>query len=189
VHWWAPLLLVLAYTPASFVMFPRPLITMAAVVTVGPWEGLGYAMTGVLLAAVVGYALGRNINRNRVRRIAGARLNRIAAVMHHRGIVAVALVRFVPIAPYLVVNVVMGAMRVKFSHYIIGTFLGMLPGGLAATVLSDQVARALRDPAHINGWLIAAAVCGFAALAWFGHRMLDRLSHDPHDRMPPPSFA
>jgi len=188
-HWWAPLLLMLAYTPASFVMFPRPLITMAAVVTFGPWEGLMYAMVGVLLAACVGYALGRNINRNRVRRIAGPRLNRIAAVMHHRGIIAIALVRFVPVAPYLVVNVVMGAMRVKFSHYIIGTFLGMLPGGLAATVLSDQVATALRDPAHLNGWLIAAALCGFAALAWFGHKMLERLGRGPHDGTPPHSFA
>jgi len=146
-------------------------------------------MTGVLLAALAGYALGRNINRNRVRRLAGPRLNRIAAVMHHRGIVAVALVRFVPIAPYLVVNVVMGAMRVKFSHYVIGTFLGMLPGALAATVLSDQVATALRDPAHINGWLIAAAVCAFAALAWFGHRMLDRLGKGFNDGSPPTSFA
>ena len=188
-HWWAPLLLMLAYTPASLVMFPRPLITMAAVVTFGPWEGLVYAMAGVLLAACAGYALGRNINRNRVRRIAGPRLNRIAAVMHHRGIIAIALVRFVPIAPYLVVNVVMGAMRVKFSHYIAGTFLGMLPGALAATVLSDQVATALRDPAHINGWLIAAALCGFAALAWFGHKMLERLGRGPHDGTPPHSFA
>ena len=188
-HWWAPLLLVLAYTPASVVMFPRPLITMAAVVTFGPWEGLVYAMSGVLLAAMVGYALGRNVNRNRVRRIAGPRLNKIAQVMHHRGIIAVALVRFVPVAPYLVVNVVMGAMRVKFSHYVIGTFIGMLPGSLAATVLSDQVATALKDPSHINGWLIAAAVCGFAALAWFGNKMLDRLGRDPPDGSPPHSFA
>jgi phosphatidylserine/phosphatidylglycerophosphate/cardiolipin synthase-like enzyme/uncharacterized membrane protein YdjX (TVP38/TMEM64 family) len=188
-HWWAPLLLMLAYTPASMVMFPRPLITMAAVVTFGPWEGLVYAMAGVLLAAIVGYALGRNVNRNRVRRIAGPKLNRIAQVMHHRGIIAVALVRFVPIAPYLVVNVVMGAMRVKFSHYLAGTFIGMLPGSLAATVLSDQVATALKDPSHINGWLIAAAVCVFAALAWFGNKMLDRLGRDPPDGSPPHSFA
>jgi len=101
----------------------------------------------------------------------------------------VALVRFVPVAPYLVVNVVMGAMRVKFSHYVIGTFIGMLPGSLAATVLSDQVATALKDPSHINGWLIAAAVCGFAALAWFGNKMLDRLGRDPPDGSPPHSFA
>jgi phospholipase D1/2 len=186
--WWAPLLLMLAYTPASMVMFPRPLITMAIVVTFGPWEGLVYAMSGVLLAALAGYVLGRQVNRNRVRRIAGPKLNKIAQVLQHRGIVAVALVRFVPIAPYQVVNVVMGAMRVKLRDYLVGTFIGMLPGALAATVLSDQVASALRDPAKINGWLIAAAVCGFAALAYFGHRMLDRMGRD-HPPGPPHSFA
>ena len=187
--WWAPLLMILFYTPASFVMFPRPLITMAIVVTFGPWEGLTYAMSGVLLAALAGYALGRQVNRERVRRIAGPRLNRIATLLQHRGIVAVALVRFVPVAPYQVVNVVMGAMRVKLRDFVVGTFLGMLPGGLAATVLSDQVAVALRDPRAINGWLIAAAVCGFAALAWFGHRVLDRMGRDIPPGGPPRSFA
>jgi len=188
-HWWAPLLMIVFYTPASVVMFPRPLITMAIVVTFGPWEGLVYAMSGVLLAAIAGYVLGRQVNRERVRRIAGPRLNRISTVLQRRGILAVALVRFVPVAPYQVVNVVMGAMRVKPRDFVIGTFLGMLPGALAATVLSDQVAVALRDPAHINGWLIAAAVCGFAALAWFGHRMLDRMSRDHPSDGPPHSFA
>jgi uncharacterized membrane protein YdjX (TVP38/TMEM64 family) len=96
-------------------------------------------------------------------------------VLQNRGIVAVTLVRFVPIAPFLVVNVVMGAMRVKFVDFVIGSFLGMLPGALAATVLSDQVASALRDPSKLNGWVIAGAVCAFAGLAWFGHRMLHRM--------------
>ena len=187
-YWWAPLVLMLAYTPASMVMFPRPLITMAIVVTFGPWEGFAYAMAGVLLAALVGYLLGRMVNRNRVRRIAGPRLNRISTTLQDRGIVAVALVRFVPIAPYQVVNVVMGAMRVKPHDFIIGTFIGMLPGSLAATVLSDQVAVALRNPGNINGWVIAAAVLGFAALAYFGHRMLDRMGRNP-PHGPPASYA
>ena len=189
-YWWAPLLLVLAYTPASMVMFPRPLITMAAVVTFGPWAGLAYAMAGVLLAGVAGYALGRLVNRNTVRRIAGPRLNKLSAVLKRRGIIAVALVRIVPIAPYQVVNVVMGAMRLRLVDFVAGTFLGMLPGSLAATVLSDQIAVALQDPRHINGWLIAAAVCMLAGLAYFGHRMLGRMGNDkPNDRTPPPSFA
>jgi uncharacterized membrane protein YdjX (TVP38/TMEM64 family) len=83
----------------------------------------------------------------------------------------------------------MGAMRVKPRDFVIGTFLGMLPGALAATVLSDQVAVALRNPAAINGWLIAAAVCGFAALAWFGNKMLDRMGRDHPNDGPPRSFA
>ena len=185
-YWWAPLLVLAAYTPASFVMFPRPLITMAAVVAFGPWEGLSYAMAGVVLAAVAGYAVGRTVHRDTVRRLAGPQLNRLSAVLPRRGIVAVMLVRLVPIAPYAVVNMVMGAMRIRLRHFVAGTFLGMLPGGLAATVLSEQVATALRDPSLLNGWMIGAAVAGFAALAYFGQRMLRRMDRDGSDGGTPP---
>ena len=189
-YWWAPLLLVLAYTPASMVMFPRPLITMAAVVTFGPWAGLAYAMAGVLLAGVAGFALGRLVTRNTVRRIAGPRLRKLSEVLKRRGIIAVALVRLVPVAPYQVVNVVMGAMRLRLFDFVAGTFLGMIPGTLAATVLSDQIAVALQDPGHLNGWLIAAVVCGVAGLAYFGHRILDRMGKDKsNDGTPPRAFA
>src|SRR3954469_3886284 len=34
--WWAQVLVVLSYTPACFVMFPRPLITLASVIAFGP---------------------------------------------------------------------------------------------------------------------------------------------------------
>ena len=171
-NWWAPLVLILMYTPASMIMFPRPLLTMAAVVVFGPWEGFTVAMTGVVIAGAVGYAMGRLVHRDTVRRLAGGRLNRLTAVLQRRGVLAVTLVRLVPIAPYLVVNVVMGAMRIRFHHFVLGTFLGMLPGGLAATVLSDQVATALMNPARVNPWLIAAGVMLFAALAYSGNRLL-----------------
>ncbi|HUP31030.1 MAG TPA: VTT domain-containing protein [Usitatibacter sp.] len=174
-HWWAPLLLILAYTPACLVMFPRPLITMAAVVVFGPVEGLMYSMTGVVLAGVAGYAIGRKVHRDTVRRMAGPKLGRLQSVLQKRGIIAVTLVRFVPIAPYAVVNIVMGAMRIKLWHFVLGTFLGMLPGAIAATVLSDQAASFLRDPARVNGWVIAGAVAAFAALAFAGHKLLSRM--------------
>jgi uncharacterized membrane protein YdjX (TVP38/TMEM64 family) len=174
-HWWAPLAIVLAYTPACMVMFPRPLITAAAVITFGPWEGLTYSMIGVILAGVVGYAIGRRFHRDAARRIAGPRLARVSHLVQQRGIVAVALVRFVPIAPYLVVNVVMGAMRIKFTDFVAGTFLGMLPGAMAATVLSDQLASMLLNPASVNLWIVAAALAAFAALAFTGHSLLRRM--------------
>lgn len=183
-HWWAPLLMVIAYTPASIVMFPRPLLTMAAVVVFGPYEGFVYAMLGVLLSGTVGYAIGRLVHRDTVRKVAGPRLNRLSAVLQRRGVLAVMLVRFVPIAPYLVVNIVMGAMRIKLHHFVLGTFLGMLPGALAATVLSDQIAAALLDPKRVNPWLIAAAVFALAALAYSGHRLLNYLDRRDQRRRP-----
>ena len=173
-HWWAPLVVVLAYTPASFVMFPRWLITMTAVIAFGPWEGFIYGSAGMVLAALVSYFPGRLVAMDTVRRLAGPRLERVANVVKRRGLLAVSIVRLVPIAPFPVVNIVLGALRIRVRHFVFGTMLGMLPGMLAATVLSDQLAAALEDPTSVNWWLIAAAVLLLLTLAYFGQRWLRR---------------
>jgi uncharacterized membrane protein YdjX (TVP38/TMEM64 family) len=170
-----------AYTPASFTMFPRPLITLFAVVAFGPWLGVGYALAGILLAAASNYYVGRMMNRATVRKIAGNRLNRISEVLRRRGLIAMTAVRLVPIAPFAVVGLVAGAIRVRLHHFIAGTFLGMLPGALATTVFGDQLTAALRDPGLINYWLIAGVVVVFAigifaVRRWF-HSQFDLHPH------------
>ena len=107
----------------------------------------------------------------------------MSKLIKRRGIIAVALVRLVPIAPFQVVNVVMGAVRIRLVDFVVGTFIGVLPGALAATVLSDQVAAALRDPTQVNGWLIGAAIAAFAALAFAGHRMLKSMGGSGNGRL------
>jgi phospholipase D1/2 len=176
-HWWAPAAVILAYTPASFVMFPRWLITMTAVIAFGPYEGFVYGSAGMVLAALVTYFPGRLVANETVRRLAGPRMQRIANVVKRRGLLAVSIVRLVPVAPFPVVNLVLGALRVRLRHFVFGTMIGMLPGMLAATVLSDQLAAALEDPTSINWWLVTAALAMLLALAWFGQRWLRRSHH------------
>ena len=176
-HWWAPAVVVLAYTPASFVMFPRWLITMTAVIAFGPWEGFTYGMSGLVLAALASYFPGRLVATDTVRRLAGPRMHRIANIVKRRGLLAVTIIRLVPVAPFPVVNMVMGALRIRLRHFVLGTMLGMLPGMLAATVLSDQLAAALEDPTTVNWWLIAGAVLLLVTLAYFGQRWLRRSQH------------
>ena len=175
--WWAPILVVLAYTPASFVMFPRWIITMTAVIAFGPWQGFIYAFLGVLIAGSATFLPGRLVGEDTVRRVAGPKLHRIARILQKRGLIAVTIVRLVPVAPFPVVNLVMGAMRIRFRDFLLGTFLGMLPGMLAATVLSDQLANLLDDSAVVNWWMIGAAILMLATFAYFGQRYLRRSSH------------
>src|SRR4029077_21132082 len=105
-RWWAPLAVVLAYTPASLVLIPRPLITLAATLAFGAWLGFVYGMTGILLAGAATYALGRLLRLETVQRIAGPRLTRISRLLKAHGLPAVIAVRFVPVAPYWAVNMV-----------------------------------------------------------------------------------
>ena len=163
-RWWAPLVILLAYTPASVVMFPRPLITLAAVIAFGPWLGFVYAMSGIVLAAVATYYAGRRMKRDTVRRLAGPHLDRMVEVLKKHGLLAMTLLRLVPLAPFVVEGLVAGAVRLKLWHLAVGTFLGMLPGALTATVFGDQLATALSGGGSINWWLVGAA----AALLLFG---------------------
>jgi uncharacterized membrane protein YdjX (TVP38/TMEM64 family) len=171
-HWWAPLALIAAFTPACFTMFPRPLITLFAVIAFGPVAGFALAMTGILLASLATYYAGRLLPEDTVRRLAGAKIDEMTDVLRKRGIAAVFAVRIVPVAPFAIEGMVAGRIPIRLGHFMVGTFLGMLPGTLTTTVFGDQIQDALEDPSRINWALVGAAVLLFVALAaivkrWF----------------------
>ena len=136
--------------------------------------GFVYAMAGVIIAGITTFLPGKLVGRDTVRRLAGPKLRRVTNFMEQRGLITVTLVRLAPLAPFPIVNLVLGAMRVKLWEFVLGTFIGMLPGMIAATVLSEQLAAALEDPTHVNFWVIAAVLLALAALAYFGQGILRR---------------
>jgi uncharacterized membrane protein YdjX (TVP38/TMEM64 family) len=178
-YWWAPLIVIAAYTPASLVMFPRPLITLAAVVSFGAWTGFACAMTGVLLASAAGYYAGRAFGRDTVRRLAGPHLNRLSDILRRRGVLAITAVRQGPLAPFIVESMVAGAIHMRLWQLSVGTFLGMLPGALMATVLGDAIEEALYDPSRINWWFVTIVVVVLATATYFVQRWLRHVAIDP----------
>jgi len=170
---WVPLLVVAAYTPASIVLFPRPLITLFSVLALGPLVGFECSFTGAMISAAVTFLGGRRLDRALVRRLAGRRLSRVSRFLYHRGTLAMAAVRLVPLAPFAVVNVVAGAMGVRARCFLAGTALGLLPGTLVATLFGDELTRWLHDPHSIDIGLCAAALAalltsGWSVRHWFG---------------------
>lgn len=155
---WAPLVILAAYTPACLVMFPRPLITLAAVVAFGPLTGGAYALAGILLAAFVTYVAGRALPRRTVRQITGHGLNRIAETLRRRGLLAVTALRLVPLAPFAVEGLIAGAIRIRLWHFMLGSAIGLLPGTLATTVFGREIGAALEGSSSISYGLIAGIV-------------------------------
>jgi uncharacterized membrane protein YdjX (TVP38/TMEM64 family) len=155
---------------------------MVSVIAFGPWRGFLYGLCGMIVAAVVSYLPGRLVRRDTVRRLAGPRLNRLTAALYHRGALAVAVVRLLPIAPFVVVNLVMGAMRIRLRDFVLGSLVGVLPGMLMATVLSEQISRWIVKPAEINGWLIALAAALLVTVVYFGQRWLRRVDRETTGR-------
>jgi phosphatidylserine/phosphatidylglycerophosphate/cardiolipin synthase-like enzyme/uncharacterized membrane protein YdjX (TVP38/TMEM64 family) len=175
IQWWAPWVVMLAYTPACFVMFPRPLITLAAVVAFGPWLGFAYALIGIVGSSIVTYYAGTRMRRDTVRRLAGPGLDRMVNVLKKYGLLAMTLLRLVPIAPFAVEGIVAGAVRLKLWHLAAGTAFGMLPGTLATTVFGDQLESALSG-GSFNWGLVGAVVVLLAAGSWAVTRWFTRMA-------------
>ena len=188
-RWWAPLLLMVSYTPACLVMFPRPLITLAAVIAFGPWLGFGYALLGIVGSSIVTYYIGRRMRRDTVRRLAGPRLDRMIDVLKRYGLIAMTLLRLVPIAPFAVESIVAGAIHMRLWHVALGTAIGLLPGTLATTIFGDAIETALTGTGDVNWWLVGIAVTllagGIVAVKrWF--TAMSRRVHSNESALPEP---
>ena len=172
---WAPVAIVVAHLIASIVMFPRPLLTIAAVVAFGMVAGFAYSMLGVLISAAAGWYAGKAFDEDRIKRMAGPRLAPMRRMLKKEGLIACTLMRLLPVAPFTVESVVAGALRVKLWHLLAGTVLGMLPGMLGTTILGDQLAAAFTEGREINRWIVAGAIAAMGALFYFTGRWYKRM--------------
>ena len=167
---WAPVIVILAYIPTAFLMFPRPLLTLLTVIAFGPWLGFTYGMVGIVVSALATYYAGRVLKKETVRRLAGRYYEGASKALRRHGLAAMTAMRIVPAAPFAVEGILAGAMRVKVWHFALGTVIGTLPGVLATSVFGHQIAAALEDPSLINWWIVAAVILAFAGMMWYFKR-------------------
>lgn len=165
-----------ALTAASLVMMPITLITIVCFVLLGPWLGMASALAISLGSAAIGYGLGRRLDERWLERLAGSRLEALRAKLANasHGVPLVVAIRFLPIAPFTAVNLAIGAARIRFAHFMVGSFLGLLPGKLLIAVFADRALRLIENPSW-QSVLAAALVAGvMITLAWSGARWLER---------------
>jgi uncharacterized membrane protein YdjX (TVP38/TMEM64 family) len=154
---WGLVLVPLGIAAASFVGIPISVLVLASALAFGGWAAAAHAWIGGVLGAVASYGLGRILGRDLVRRLAGGRVNRLSRSLRRHGLVAVITLRIVPVAPFVVINLVMGVSQIHFRHYVLGTMIGMLPGILAITVFVDRILLAIREASPAS-WSAALGV-------------------------------
>lgn len=162
-----PIAVVASYVVAGLLMVPVTLLIAVTGIVFGPVTGAVYAIVGTLLSAAVTYGLGRWLGRDTVRRLVGARINRLSRRIAKRGIIAMVIVRLLPIAPFTVVNVIAGASHLRFRDYLVGTFLGVAPGIVITVTFIHNLAEAIRNPSAGTVSMLAGIVVlviGFAIL-------------------------
>jgi phospholipase D1/2 len=173
---WAPIALVVAYTPAAFVLFPRPLLTLIAVIAFGAWLGLLYAVAGILGAALATYCVGRFMRRETVRRIVGDTLDDAAQIFRGHAVVGVFAANMVPVPPFGVQGMLAGAMRLNVLQYSLGTLLSILPGAVLLAFFGRQITAGLEGSGPVSYWLLGLPLVGVAIFAFLGRRWAQRRS-------------
>jgi phospholipase D1/2 len=169
-----PLAVVASYVLAGLLMVPVTLLIAVTGIVFGPALGMGYAVAGTLLSASVAYGIGMWLGRETVRRMLGARINRLSRRIAKRGIVAMTVIRMLPIAPFTVVNIVAGASHIRFRDYLIGTLLGMAPGIFITVTFVHNLAEAVRNPSPGTVGVLGGVAALPIAVAIVTKRILTR---------------
>jgi len=159
-----PLFIVVVYAVGGFIMFPIVILIPVTAFIYGPLLGPVYALLGCLVSALLCYMLGKMLGSEAVYRIAGNRASYLSRNLSRRGFFMIALFRFLPVAPYTLVNIVAGAFRMRLVDYATGTLVGLLPGVVIMTLIENRLEKAIYQPVLWNVFVLAG-VASFLLIA------------------------
>jgi uncharacterized membrane protein YdjX (TVP38/TMEM64 family) len=162
---WAPFAVVGIFVAGGLVAFPVLVLIGVTAATFGPVYGLAYAAAGSLASALVTYLIGAWLGKDLLRDYLGPRLDRIRRRIVNQGVISVAAVRLVPVAPFTFVNLVAGASEIRLQDYLAGTVLGMLPGWVIMSALGHQLFQIVTQPTVTNVALLGAAIVTWIAVS------------------------
>jgi phospholipase D1/2 len=169
--WYVFPLVVVGYIILGLLLVPVLLLILVTGFVFGPWLGSAIALAGALASGAVGFELGRLLGRETLERMLGERMRRLSRSLERNGTMAVYLVRKVPV-PYLLANVMIGASKVRFRDFLVGTLLGMGPIVVAICGFGYHAGQVLRDPTPSSILLAVSFLVIPLGLAWLINRRL-----------------
>lgn len=170
-HPLAPLFGIGGFLLATLLALPATLVMLAEAVIFGAHAAFFYVCLGALLNAVLSFSLGRWLGASALAQLPASRAHKLSERLGQGGLMAALTIRLLPIAPFVVMNVLIGASHIRFQHFLLSTILILIPHTLAMVVFADNIQALLAEPQLKNVlWLLLAAVV-FLAIAWFGRRL------------------
>jgi uncharacterized membrane protein YdjX (TVP38/TMEM64 family) len=154
---WAWLIFLAAFIIGGLVMFPVTVLSAATAITFPPLKAAPISFTGIMLSAALTHWLGARWLAKPGRTAFGKTAQKLNEALSDKGVLAVASLRMMPIAPFTLVNVAAGAVGISFRDYMLGSALGLAPG-LTMMVLFGRQVRAFWNDPSLSGVLIMVAV-------------------------------
>jgi len=175
-HWltfahgpWALPVAVGAFAALAFLGAPQFVLIAAAVVVFGPWVGSLYSWIGTLVSSLIGFWLGRLFGAGMIRNLKSQGVDRFMGLVGKNGLMASLVVRLVPAAPFIVVNMAAGVTAMRVLDFAIGTGIGIIPKILLTAFAGHSVVQAFTG----GGWG-ALLLLALAAAIWIGSALVAR---------------
>ncbi len=154
---------VIVFTVAAFFGAPQFILIAACVVAFGPWFGFLYSWIATVASAAVTYWMGRGPTARVLERHGGKTVGRLTRFVGQNAFYASFMIRNVPSAPFIVVNMACGAARASFPGFLAGCALGVLPKTALVAFFGGSFMTAVSG----DGVWTSAILAG-VALAWLG---------------------
>jgi len=171
---WSLPLAVGAFAVLAFLGVPQFVLIAAAVVAFGPWRGLAYSWTGTMASSLVGFWLGRVFGARLLAALPSQGLERFLATVAKNGLMASLVVRLVPFAPFIVVNMAAGMTTIALSDFTIGTAIGIIPKIALTAFAGNSIVQAMNGGGAAPILLLAAAAAVWLAAGWAARLWLRR---------------
>ncbi|XP_078181857.1 SNARE associated Golgi protein family [Carex rostrata] len=126
-------LFVLVYAGLEVLAIPAIPLTMSAGLLFGPVTGTVIVSISGTVAAAVAFLIARYFARERILKLVegNKKFAAIDKAIGENGFKVVTLLRLSPLLPFSIGNYLYGLTSVKFLPYVLGSWLGMLPGSWA----------------------------------------------------------
>jgi uncharacterized membrane protein YdjX (TVP38/TMEM64 family) len=166
---------VAAFAALAFVGVPQFMLIAAAVVAFGGWTGFVYSWIGTMASSLVGFYLGRAAGAKALERFSGAGVKRFMDHVGRNGFLASLIVRLVPSAPFIVVNMAARVTPMRVLDFAAGTAVGIVPKIALTAFAGNSIAKAMRGELGRDLlWLVVLVVAwiglGWAARLWLRSR-------------------
>ena len=162
-----PLAVLGGYVVAVSVGMPVLLLAAVGALIFPPWPGILWCLCGMVSGAVVTYGIGRYTGAATVDRWTSGRLAPLARHLNHRGLLTMILVRVLPLAPFIMVNIAAGALRVRLRDYVLGSFIGLIPANLMFFLFMDVLTQAWRAPSASSYAALGTCVVLLGVVFWW----------------------
>lgn len=141
----APIIYMMVYAVAPSLFLPGLPITIVGGILFGPFWGVVYTIVGATVGASIAFLTARHVARNWVTgKLKSPRWKKLDSDVEKHGWKVVAFTRLIPLFPFNLLNYAFGLTRVRFSHYVIATFVFMLPACIAFIVFSSSLLDLLK---------------------------------------------